>query len=75
MEEVNRLYSLDALIFIPIVIILFHIVLIRNKEFKAIIVFHIAGSLNFLLEIFLIIGGTRIIETKYKALPSKQQKD
>ena len=63
MEEVNRLYSIDALIFIPIVIIIFHLLLVKNKEFKTMIVFHIAGGLNFLLEIFLITGGTRIIET------------
>ncbi|MHA1150353.1 MAG: L-2-amino-thiazoline-4-carboxylic acid hydrolase [Promethearchaeota archaeon] len=63
MEEVNRLYSLDALILIPIVIIIFHLILIRYKEFKTILVFHIAGILNFLLEIALISRGTRIIET------------
>ncbi len=62
-EEVNRLFSLDAFIFIPLVVIFFHLILIKEKEWKAMIVFQIAGVLNFLIEIGMLMNGTRFVET------------
>ena len=64
MEEVNRLISLDALILIPLLILIVNIILIKEKEFKTVLVFHIAGFLNFMLEIIMVINGTRIVETE-----------
>ena len=61
LEQVNRLFSLDALTFIPILMIIYHIFLIKNKEWKAIAVFHIAGVLNFLLEIIMCLNGSRFV--------------
>ena len=63
MEQVNRLFSFDALFFILLIFLIYQILLIRQKEWKTILVFHIAGVLNFLLEIYMFINGFRIVET------------
>lgn len=63
-EQVNRLFSFDAFLFISIVAVMYHLILIKNKMWKSIIVFHVAGSLNFLLEIVMLNAGTRIVETE-----------
>lgn len=62
-EQVNRLFSCDALLLIPIIAVIYHIVLIKEKEWKCILVFHIAGTLNFLLEIAMMVNGTRFVES------------
>ena len=63
MEQVNRLFSFDALFLILIIVLIYQIVLINQKEWKTVLVFHIAGLFNFLLEVFMVLNGFRIVET------------
>ena len=66
-EQVNRLFSLDALVFIPVVVMIYHLLLLSQREWKAVLVFHLAGVLNFLLELGMILQGTRIVESFHLA--------
>jgi L-2-amino-thiazoline-4-carboxylic acid hydrolase-like protein len=63
MEQISRLFSFDALLFICVLILIFNLVLIKEKEWKTLGIFHIAGMLNLLIEIFLILDHTRIIDS------------
>jgi len=62
-EEVSRLFSFNALFFYIILIIIFNIVLFKERERKTLIIFHLMGILNFVFEIFLVFSGISIVFT------------
>ncbi|MHA1383029.1 MAG: L-2-amino-thiazoline-4-carboxylic acid hydrolase [Candidatus Helarchaeota archaeon] len=64
MEEVNRLFSLDALILIAITILIFNLFLLKDREWSGFLIFHLAGAFNFILEIVMVFNGTRIVNTQ-----------
>lgn len=61
-EQVNRLVSLDALYLVILVAVAYHVLLAVGRDWRALAVFHLAGSFNFLLEAFLVLDGTRVVE-------------
>ncbi len=63
LEEVNRLLSFEALIFVPIVVGAIFVLTAYKKDWRALAVFFLAGVFNAFLEVFLVLDGTRLVDS------------
>lgn len=58
----NRLISYDALFATLVVMVLLHVLLIRSKRWRALVLFHSVGAVNTLVEFFMVNRGIRVLQ-------------
>ncbi|AHC16094.1 hypothetical protein L21SP2_2744 [Salinispira pacifica] len=60
--EMNRLISYDALFATLAVMVVLHILLIRARRWRALVLFHSVGAVNTLVEFFMVNRGIRVLQ-------------